>query len=280
VVIWIELVIQESSPAFGDHGLVRFEREFKNGHVVPTMRLCIWRLLSDELLRDLETRYCTTGGFAGRLWRSRAPHGVLDFLGKDFTVKMSSIGAVIVSLLIAGLRSRPALAKDEPKWVEVHSTHFTVLTDAGEKRGGKCSANGADARGFRPTDPERQVEDVGADTIVALKSDKQYGLVAPAKQSTAGLGFMCQARIGSTSCSISLRPIRGERWRIRLAHLLLELQLSPRAGMVRRRLAEYFGSIYIGKQVELAAIRSCWRSGTRTRSMIWECGAIRRYRSR
>jgi len=52
-------------------------------------------------------------------------------------VKMSSIGAVIVSLLIAGCASRPALAKDEPKWVEVHSTHFTVLTDAGEKRGGK-----------------------------------------------------------------------------------------------------------------------------------------------
>ncbi|MGB9083959.1 MAG: hypothetical protein WCC46_04995, partial [Terriglobales bacterium] len=48
---------------------------------------------------------------------------------------MSSIGAVIVSLLIAGCASRPALAKDEPKWVEVHSTHFTVLTDAGEKRG-------------------------------------------------------------------------------------------------------------------------------------------------
>ena len=28
-----------------------------------------------------------------------------------------------------------APASDQPTWVEVHSTHFTVITDAGEKRG-------------------------------------------------------------------------------------------------------------------------------------------------
>jgi len=106
---------------------------------------------------------------------------------------MSSIGAVIVSLLIAGCASRPALAKDEPKWVEVHSTHFTVLTDAGEKRGGKCSANGADARVFGQLILKDKLKMSVPITIVALKSDKQYGLVAPAKQSTR-LGFMCQAR--------------------------------------------------------------------------------------
>ena len=26
-------------------------------------------------------------------------------------------------------------AADEPKWIEIHTAHFSVITDAGEKRG-------------------------------------------------------------------------------------------------------------------------------------------------
>jgi len=47
------------------------------------------------------------------------------------------LATVALSLLIAGCFSRPAFAKDEPKWIEVHSAHFSVLTDAGDKRGRK-----------------------------------------------------------------------------------------------------------------------------------------------
>jgi hypothetical protein len=60
VVIWIELVIQESSPASEITDSFGSSANSRTGMVVPTMRLA-WRLLSDELLRDLETRYCTTG---------------------------------------------------------------------------------------------------------------------------------------------------------------------------------------------------------------------------
>jgi len=47
----IELVIQESSPASEITDSFGSSANSRTGMVVPTMRLCIWRLLSDELLR-------------------------------------------------------------------------------------------------------------------------------------------------------------------------------------------------------------------------------------
>ena len=61
---------------------------------------------------------------------------MLAFLGKDFIVnRWFDVGAVVLSLLFAGCFSPRAFAKDEPKWIEVHSAHFSVITDGGEKRG-------------------------------------------------------------------------------------------------------------------------------------------------
>ena len=48
------------------------------------------------------------------------------------------IAAVFGLLGVLSLLSpNPAWAKDkdEPKWIEVHTAHFSVITDAGEKRG-------------------------------------------------------------------------------------------------------------------------------------------------
>ncbi|MGB7330416.1 MAG: hypothetical protein WBD25_03440, partial [Terriglobales bacterium] len=53
--------------------------------------------------------------------------------------KFSSRIAVVFALLSVSslLPPKPAWAqdKDEPKWIEVHTAHFSVITDAGEKRG-------------------------------------------------------------------------------------------------------------------------------------------------
>jgi len=64
-----------------------------------------------------------------------------------------------------------------------------------------------------------------------------------------------------------------------LAHYYLNYNYPPcrdgstKAGGVLR-------SIYIGKQVELGGDPELLAEWHETRSMIWECGAIRRYRSR
>ena len=87
-------------------------------------------------------------------------------------------------------------------------------------------------------------------TVVALKSDKQYGLVAPAKQSMAD-GFYVP---GSDRVYIVLNLFEIDPWRAvahPLAHYLLNYNYPPAQGWFDEGMAEYFGSIDIGKQVEI-----------------------------
>src|SRR5258708_39179182 len=87
------------------------------------------------------------------------------------------------------LAPQPAFAKDEPKWIEVHTAHFSVLTDAGEKRGREVALRMEQMRAvfgqLLLRDKLRMPLPI---TVIALKSDKRYGTVAPAKQSMAGGG--------------------------------------------------------------------------------------------
>ena len=102
-------------------------------------------------------------------------------------MKCSSIlGTVFASLLIAGSFASFAYAKDEPKWIEVHSTNFSIVTDAGEKRGREVAVRLEQMRSvFGQLILKNKLQMSVPITVVALKSDKQYGEVAPAKQATA-----------------------------------------------------------------------------------------------
>jgi tetratricopeptide (TPR) repeat protein len=87
-------------------------------------------------------------------------------------------------------------------------------------------------------------------TVIALKSDKQYGMVAPAKQSMAA-GFYVP---GSDRVYIVLNLFEADPWRSvahPLAHYLLNYNYPPAQGWFDEGLAEYFGSIQIGRQVEI-----------------------------
>src|SRR5271163_515098 len=87
-------------------------------------------------------------------------------------------------------------------------------------------------------------------TVIALKSDKQYGLVAPTKQSMAG-GFYVP---GWDRVYIVLNLYEAEPWRSvahSLAHYLLNFNYPPAQGWFDEGLAEYFGSLQIGKQVDI-----------------------------
>jgi tetratricopeptide (TPR) repeat protein len=178
--------------------------------------------------------------------------GVLAFSGKDSTVKRRiGIGTVVLSLLMAGCFSRLAFAKDEPKWIEVHSAHFSVLTDAGDKRGREVALRMEHMRAvFGQLLLKDKLKMPVPITVIALKSDKQYGMVAPAKQSMAG-GFYVP---GSDRIYIVLNLFEADPWRAvahPLAHYLLNYNYPPAQGWFDEGLAEYFGSIQIGKQVEI-----------------------------
>jgi len=161
------------------------------------------------------------------------------------------IGTVALNLLMAGCFSRLALAKDEPKWIEVHTAHFSVLTDAGDKRGREVALRMEQMRAvFGQLLLKDKLKMPVPITVIALKSDKQYGMVAPAKQSTAG-GFYVP---GSDRVYIVLNLFEADPWRAvahPLAHYLLNYNYPPAQGWFDEGLAEYFGSIQIGKQVDI-----------------------------
>jgi len=166
-----------------------------------------------------------------------------------------ALGLLMPSLLIAVCFSSPAFArdkdKDEPKWIELHTAHFSVITDAGEKRGHEVALRMEQMRAvFGQLILKDKLKMPVPITVIALKSDKQYGLVAPAKQSMTG-GFYVP---GWDRVYIVLNLFEADSWRAvahPLAHYLLNFNYPAAAAWFDEGLAEYFGSIYIGKQVEL-----------------------------
>jgi tetratricopeptide (TPR) repeat protein len=144
-----------------------------------------------------------------------------------------------------------AKTKDEPKWIEVHTAHFSVLTDAGDKRGREVALRMEQMRAiFGQLLLKDKLKMPVPITVIALKSDKRYGTVAPAKQSMAG-GFYVP---GPDRIYIVLNLFETDPWRSvahPLAHYLLNYNYPPAQGWFDEGLAEYFGSIQIGKQVAI-----------------------------
>jgi tetratricopeptide (TPR) repeat protein len=144
-----------------------------------------------------------------------------------------------------------AKTKDEPKWIEVHTAHFSVLTDAGDKRGREAALRMEQMRAiFGQLLLKDKLKMPVPITVIALKSDKRYDTVAPAKQSMAG-GFYVP---GPDRIYIVLNLFETDPWRAvahPLAHYLLNYNYPPAQGWFDEGLAEYFGSIQIGKQVEI-----------------------------
>jgi tetratricopeptide (TPR) repeat protein len=170
-------------------------------------------------------------------------------------VKFVASVAMLLAILGVGIFVSPklAFAKDEPKWIEVHSTHFSVLTDGGEKHGREVALRMEQMRSvFGQLILKEKLKMPVPITVVALRSDKQYGLIAPAKQSMAA-GFYVP---GSDRVYIILNLFEADPWQAvahPLAHYLLNYNYPPAQGWFDEGLAEYFGSIHIGKQVEIGA---------------------------
>jgi tetratricopeptide (TPR) repeat protein len=174
---------------------------------------------------------------------------------QPFEIAKFAAGLAALAILVVPNLLAPNLAfakaKDEPKWIEVHTAHFSVLTDAGEKRGREVALRMEQMRAiFGQLLLKNKLKMSVPITVIALKSDKRYGTVAPAKQSMAG-GFYVP---GQDRVYIVLNLFETDPWRAvahPLAHYLLNYNYPPAQGWFDEGLAEYFGSIQIGKQVEI-----------------------------
>src|SRR6202051_2524293 len=92
--------------------------------------------------------------------------------------------ALLTQFLVVALVAPPsAFAKDEPKWLDVHTAHYSVITDAGEKRGREIALRMEQMRAvFGQLLLKDKLKMPVPITVIGLKSDKQYGLVVPAKK--------------------------------------------------------------------------------------------------
>src|ERR1700674_2436402 len=106
---------------------------------------------------------------------------------QPFEIAILAAGRAALPAIVSAPNLACAKAKDEPKWIEVHTAHFSVITDAGEKRGREVALRMEQMRNvFGQLLLKDKLKMPVPITVIALKSDKQYGMVAPAKQSMAG----------------------------------------------------------------------------------------------
>ena len=148
-----------------------------------------------------------------------------------------------------------AIAGDQPGWLEIHSAHYTVITDAGDKRGREVALRFEQMRAVFASllTKDRLTQSIPL-TIFAFKNDKSYYQAAPLRngQPIDVPGFLLP---GEDQFLIVLNVSEEEPWRAvahDFAHMLLNYNYPPAQGWFDEGLAEYFTSIRVdNKQVEI-----------------------------
>src|SRR5580698_4393869 len=88
--------------------------------------------------------------------------------------------SLLVAMLLGAVFSSATPAAEQSPWLEIHSTHYTVITDAGEKKGKEVALRFEQMRAVFATllMKERLNEPLPL-TILAFKNDKDYYQSAP-----------------------------------------------------------------------------------------------------
>ena len=161
-------------------------------------------------------------------------------------------------LLILSLTPFTAARDNEPSWIRVNSSHFSVLTDAGEKKGHDVIVRFEQMRGvFSQLLSRGKVNMSLPIDIIAVKTDKEYGQLAPpgrAGEARRAPGFFLA---GDDRIFIVLNAVQDESWRAvahQFAHYLLNYNYPPTPAWFDEGFAEYFSSLqFDAKQVQIGA---------------------------
>ncbi|MFZ0732885.1 MAG: hypothetical protein WAM79_11220 [Candidatus Sulfotelmatobacter sp.] len=173
---------------------------------------------------------------------------------------ISLLAVILGSILCLG-----ATASSDQRWLEIHSTHFTVITDAGEARGRDVALHFEQMRavfGFLLS-KDRLNQSIPL-TILVFQNDQSYYQLAPLQQGHPidAPGFFLA---GSDQDFIALNASEPEPWRAvakDLATMLLTYNYPPAQPWFDEGLAEYFSSIRIvDKQVEIGGTPELQASG-------------------
>lgn len=176
---------------------------------------------------------------------------------KQLTSAVITSAVVIPAILAILALACPisSAAANEPAWLELHSAHFTVVTDAGEKRGREVAFRFEQMRAvFGQMLGKNRLQQSIPLTIYAFKSDKSYYQAAPLHngEPITTPGFFLA---GSDQDIIVLNLFEIDPWSA-VAHdfaiMLLNYNYPPAQGWFDEGMAEYFASIRLdNKQVEI-----------------------------
>ncbi len=140
-------------------------------------------------------------------------------------------------------------------WVEVHSSHFGVITDAGEKRGREVALRLEQMQAvFADLLKRNKLSYATPVEVLALKSDKDYERISPIRNGAviSEPGFFLA---DEDQYVIGLDLFADEPWRAiahPMAHMLLNGNYPPTQAWFDEGFAEYFSSIRLdNKTVEL-----------------------------
>src|SRR5215469_4736400 len=145
----------------------------------------------------------------------------------------------------------------EPPWLEIHSSHYTVITDAGEKKGREIALRFEQMRAvFANLLTKDRLNESRPLTILAFKNDSSYYRLAPLHQGQPieAPGFLLA---GDDQDFVALNAFEEDSWRA-VAHdfaiRLLNFNYPPAQGWFDEGLAEYFSSLRVGnREVEIGA---------------------------
>ncbi|HEX6503613.1 MAG TPA: hypothetical protein VF011_10200 [Terriglobales bacterium] len=142
-------------------------------------------------------------------------------------------------------------------WLEIHSPHFDIITDGGEKKGREVAVRLEQMRkvfgGFIMRDKLKMPVPI---EVLAIKSDADYEKVSPLRKRTAisDPGFFIG---GEDKHVIVLDLFADEPWRAvahNFAHMLLDGNYPPTQSWFDEGLAEYFSSIRLdNKNVDIGS---------------------------
>lgn len=160
---------------------------------------------------------------------------------------------LVFFLLVLAMLPDPSSAASTPPspWLEIHSTHYTVITDAGEKKGHEVALRFEQMRAaFGSLLMKERLNEPQPVTILAFKSDKSYYQAAPLRggQPLGVPGFVIS---DADQKFIALNLFEPEPWRA-VAHdfavMLLNDNYPPAQGWFDEGLAQYFSSIRLNDQ--------------------------------
>src|SRR3954447_5594883 len=161
---------------------------------------------------------------------------------------MVRIPSIPGCILILTLLNLPMQAASEPPWLEVRSIHYTVITDAGDKRGRGVALRFEQMRAvFAGLLTKDRLNESRPLTVLAFKDDKSYYQLAPLHegQPLSAPGFFLP---GEDQDFIALNLSEPEPWHgvaRDFALRLLKYNYPPAQGWFDDGLAEYFSSIRI-----------------------------------